>query len=157
MMLFDYCWLAVSLVSSWSCWSSFRPAFSAVNWPVWVGFEWNFTFLTAFRTGCFEHFFPGHYFSTPCFLYGAKIGFCTLHQCITLRNIRFVLAQKFTSSLETVSCGDQHQSSFKQQGYLTVEEEKWFFRLSSSFNKTNYLPSPNLLSCRLGDWRFSYG
>jgi len=65
-------WLALifCLVSSWSCGSFFGPAFSAVNWSGWVGFEGDFAFLTAFRAGCLVHFFLCHdYFSTPWFFF----------------------------------------------------------------------------------------
>ena len=47
------CYFQTNLVSSG--WSSLGKAFSAVNWPSAVGFEWNFTFLTAISANCLVH------------------------------------------------------------------------------------------------------
>ena len=73
----DVCWVKrLGLVSSaWPCWSFLCPAFSAVNWSAWVWFEWDFTFLTAFRASCLMHFFFGHYFQLLLYVYGAKNRF----------------------------------------------------------------------------------
>ena len=52
------------LVSPSSLVSSFHPAFSAVNWPVWVGNEGNLAFRAAFRADCLVHFFLSHFHSS---------------------------------------------------------------------------------------------
>jgi hypothetical protein len=36
------------------------PALSAINGPIRIRLERNFTFLAAFRTGCLVHLFLGH-------------------------------------------------------------------------------------------------
>jgi len=54
------------LASSGSCEAFLRPAFAAVFGPIWVRFERDFAFLTAFRTGCLAHFLLRNgLFSTP--------------------------------------------------------------------------------------------
>jgi hypothetical protein len=69
--------LAGLVSSSW--WAFFCPAFSAVNGSVWVRFEGNFAFLSAFRANCLVHFFFGHWlFSTPYFCFWRRGVFCTL-------------------------------------------------------------------------------
>ena len=70
---------SVSLISSWPCWSFLSKAFSAINWPVWVWFEWDFTFFSAFSANCLMHFFFGHYFQLLISVYGAKTASCTTH------------------------------------------------------------------------------
>ena len=69
----------VCLVSS-SWWAFLCPAFSAVDWSGWVGFEGDFAFLTAFRAGCLMHLFFCHRrFQLLFSVFGARIGVaCTL-------------------------------------------------------------------------------
>jgi hypothetical protein len=71
------------------------PAFSAVNWPVRVGLEGNFTFLTAFRAYCLVHLSIGHrLFSTPLTVLRAKIASYTMYLSTTEGDIRFAISER---------------------------------------------------------------
>ena len=90
-------WLACLVSSSW--WALLCPAFSAVDWSVWVGFEGNFAFLTAFRAGCLVHFFFCHrLFSTPVSVFLARVD-CAGFICGWFVDIRFVVEKKLKVGL----------------------------------------------------------
>ena len=73
----DRCQL-VSLISISSWWSSFLPAFSAVNRSASVRLEWYFTFLATIRADCLMHFSFRHSLF-QLLMFCCVIAFYTLH------------------------------------------------------------------------------
>ncbi len=87
-----------SLISSRPCGSFLRPTLAAVNWPVWIRFERNFTFLTAFRASCLVHLFCCHgLFSTPytCLWWQEFVSYAP-NLCTWTKHIKLIMNSKDT-------------------------------------------------------------